>query len=222
MFIEILKYKKGHTLLEMVISIIVFSLVMITITALLNIGLKTWQIGETSTDSQNSAQVVLHRLTSELKIASRASCIFGYDPDTGSNYIAFDSAMDRDGRFRINETTRTPEWINYIIYYTYKEPGKKFKILYRKEKEHILSPVSKKPSIGYASDFPLDDDPSGNLKIMAQNVEIFEITERGDIINIHLICTRNIGDKKLPYEQDFDPENIKASIDILTSIYPRN
>jgi len=57
---------------------------------------------------------------------------------------------------------------------------------------------------------------------VAKSVERFEVTRQGDLLNIRLICSRKIGERKLPYNQDFDADKIKASIDILTSVFPRN
>jgi len=218
----IIRNEHGHTLLEVVISTIVFSLIMLTITALLSIGLKTWQIGETQIDNQNSAQVALNRMKSELNLTCKDSCVFAKDAGTGQSYIAFDSATDSTGHFNIDNVTRTPQWQVYIIYYTFRNPDDKFMTLYRKEKTHYPFSVAGKPVIGtpLASDFALD--MSGNPRIMAKSVKDFEVTKTGDLLNIHLICARNIGDRKLPYEQDFDAQNIEASIDLLTVIYPRN
>jgi len=205
--------RKGHTLLELVMSVTIFSLIMVSVFALLNIGLKSWQIGETTSDVQNAAQVTMERLKSDLKLSCRYSCVF----DNTLNYIAFDSAMNERGEFKIDRITRTPLWNAYIIYFC-KDDGK-FKILYRKKIIHPVAGISKRPVLYTENvDFTINKD----AKIMAKSVEKFEITSTGDLINIKLICARNIGDRKLPYEQDFDAGKIKTSIEVFTSVYPRN
>ena len=206
------KDKKGHSLLEVVLSTIIFSLIMLTITALLNIGLKSWQIGETSIDVQNAAEVTLHRLTGELKLTSLGSCVI--EPD----YIVFDSAIDDYGKFKIDSITRTPLWQNYILYYKYKaDPNDDYSILYRKKLSHDVSSVANRATVDSN-----DLKPDTNSRIVAKSVERFEVTRQGDLLNIRLICSRKIGERKLPYNHDFDADKIKASIDILTSVFPRN
>ena len=214
--------EKGHTLLEVVMSVIIFSLIMVTITSLLNIGLKSWQIGEASTDSQNAAQVTVQRLKSDLSFSCKGSCNFGTDLN-GDTYLAFETAFSQTGTFKLDTITRTPLWQAYIVYYTHKEkPSDKFRILYRKRIDHNICSVAKKPLLPPNIPFDIDLNVTGQSKIMAKSVEKFEVTENVDLIKIHLICTRNIGERKLPYEQDFNADNIKTSIELFTSIYPRN
>jgi len=68
MKINVKAFQYGHTILEMLISALVYSLLVGTMVMVLSLGLKGWQMGEIKTDTQHSIEIAIQRITNELKI----------------------------------------------------------------------------------------------------------------------------------------------------------
>lgn len=222
--------EKGHTILEMTVSVIVFSLILIALFEVLNIGLKCWQIGDISTETQQSAEIAMKRIMGELKYSNRYTCECGIIND--SEYVAFDTALN-GGRVEYEFYSQTPIWQSHIIYYTLYDPDSfsNTKILFRRYLPHSTSHLPKTftemPLVKPFADFLTDNtNVSGlgdeTLKVISRNVKKFEvIKDSNNLITINIICSRSMGEKKMAYEQNFD-KNIEATINVSSSVAPRN
>lgn len=222
--------EKGHTIIEMIVSVIVFSLILIAIFEILNIGLKCWQLGDISTETQQSAEVAMKRIMGELKYSNTYTCECGIIND--SEYVTFDTALN-GGRVEYEFYSQTPIWQSHIIYYTIYDPDSfsNTKILFRRYIPHFNGPLPRAftnmPLVKPFPDFLTDNtNVSGSddeiLKVVSRNVKKFEvIKDINNLITINLICSRSMGEKKMAYEQNFD-KNIKTTINVSSSVAPRN
>ena len=214
---------KGHTLIEVIISILVYSLLLGTMVAVLSIGLKAWQLSEVRTDTQQSAEIAIQRLTNELKVTHRDTCQFDPVPSSGDYYICFEAAV-KDGTFQIEGVTRKPVWQAHIIYYVLPDSENvKKKILYRREIPHFTSVVPKFLDTVTLEGYLVEGDVSGNKpRVISRNVEKFEVYDGGGtLLCINLECSKSLEERKLSYKQDFK-KDIKAKIQVSTSVSPRN
>ena len=87
--------EKGLTILELIISCIVFSLFLFAIYATMDIGLKSWQLGETKSDLHQKAEIVLNRVVRDFSATSHLSVQIDNDgdPDTLNEFICFERAQ---------------------------------------------------------------------------------------------------------------------------------
>lgn len=215
--------KKAHTLIEMMLSITIFSLLLVTIFMVLNIGLKSWQLGEMSSSNQQAAEVAMQRITGELKISNRITCTFDKANAADPDYICFESPMDGED-FKTDSTTKNPLWQSHIIYYILPCSSDSEKnILYRRVMPHASSVIAIVLNNLTILSYLTPDEIGGEKpRVIVRDVEKFEIKQgEGNLIHITLVCARTMDDKKLAYEQDFN-RGVKASITVSTSIRPRN
>lgn len=215
--------KKAHTLIEMMLSVTIFSLLLVTIFMVLSIGLKSWQMGEMSSSNQQAAEVAMQRITGELKISNRITCKFEKASATDPDYICFETPMD-DQEFKTDSTTRNPLWQSHIIYYILPvSAGSKKNILYRRIIEHASSVIPVILNDLTISSYLTPGETGGKKpKVIIRDVEKFEVKQgEGNLITITLVCARTMEEKKLAYEQDFN-RGVKSSITVSTSIRPRN
>jgi len=216
------KAKNGHSLAELGMSVFIFSFILITILALLNVGLKYWHLGEISVDTQQAVEVSISRLISELKFSNASTCL--YDPSM--EFISFDTALN-NGKVEYDFYSQTPIWQTYIIYYTYNEGSVSgTKTLYRRIVPHISYPLPQIFNPASDPDYLTGkQNVSGNsgehLKIVAKNIKKFEVTGENNLISVRIIGFKSMGEGKLAYEQDFN-KNIGAHIEVTNSVSPRN
>ncbi len=215
--------ERAHTLIEMMLCIIIFSLMLGTIFTVLSIGLKSWQMGEITTDSQHAAEVAIQRITGDLKITNRATCKFDKVNSAVPDYICFENPL-KEQEFKTDSTTREPLWQSHIIYYTLTDPNNPVKkILYRRIVRHTPSVIPVMPDNLAISSYLTTGEVAGERPgVVARHVETFQISQgEGALINIKLVCAKTMKERKMAYEQDFN-RGIKASITVSTSIKPRN
>lgn len=214
---------RAHTLIEMMLCIIIFSLMLGTIFTVLSVGLKSWQMGEITTDSQHAAEVAIQRITGDLKITNRATCKFDKVNSADPDYICFENPLN-EHEFKTDSTTREPIWQSHIIYYTLTDPNNPVKkILYRRVVSHTPSVIPVIPNNMTISSYLTSSEVAGERpRVVARDVETFQISQgEGDLIKIKLVCAKTMRERKMAYEQDFN-RDVKASITVSTSIRPRN
>jgi len=223
MKINIKTFQYGHTILEMLISALVYSLLVGTMVMVLSLGLKGWQMGEIKTDTQHAIEIAIQRITNELKITHRGTCRFAQVPSGSDYYICFESAVTNN-EFQIEEISREPVWQSHIIYYVIPENASSTKkILYRRVVPHYSSVIPKFLNQTALEGYLVPGPVGGNeARVISRNVENFEITSgSGNLICIDIECSKTMEERKLAYQQDF-AKDIKARIKVTTSVSPRN
>lgn len=116
----------GLTLLELVISCIVFGLFLVAVYATMDVGLKSWQIGESKTNIHQRVEVLLNRIVKEVTYSNIFSLqIFNPSDPNSYPYLCFESAMNKNNNNFIVDCSSTgmgcPVWQGYILYYMQKD-----------------------------------------------------------------------------------------------------
>ncbi len=115
--------KSGVTILELVISCIVFSLFLFAAYSVLDLGLKSWQMGETKSDLHQKAEIVLNRIIRDFRETNIMTVQIDSDTSsTGySQYICVETPVKSDtGTFESDlYNVGSAKWQGYVIYYIY-------------------------------------------------------------------------------------------------------
>jgi hypothetical protein len=130
----------GITLVEICVVTGIYSLFILTFYATMDVGLKSWKMGEVKADMKTTAACVLKRITDEIEKSDDVT-ITAYspvDPDKDS-YICFETPVYR-GEIQYASGKGSLLWQGHILYYTLdenkKEGNLKTKILYRRYIPH--------------------------------------------------------------------------------------
>jgi len=212
--------EKGFTLLELTVAVIVFFLFMAGLYATLDVGLKSWQIGEVKAELQQSGEVAMKRLTGEL-ISSTVLSV-RIDPD---RYIAFETAVNpSDVEFKRDiSNLGVPIWQAQVVYYALADPkdSEKF-ILYRNYK--LRNPAGTTPQPLSDAEINLMCIPSGpDVKILARNLEDVEFQRTGNIVTITFIYNKHIrSGASVSFSPGGDSETGVEHFEIKSSVEPRN
>jgi hypothetical protein len=137
--------KSGLTLVELIIVIGIFMLFLLSFYAIMDVGLKSWKIGEVRSDLQTTAETVMKRMVSELGNANSVAInVFTPpDPNDPNAYVCFETPVF-DADVKSDPNTGDVLWQGHVIYYTMRDSSDNdfnTKILYRRYIPHkITSP----------------------------------------------------------------------------------
>ena len=196
------KKEKAVTMVELAIVSIVFSLFLVAVYSILDAGLKSWNMGQTRTDLQNSGQVVIRRMVRELTMASQRGLVMApaYDR-TGAGgegvvheYIAFETPI-KDAAFAYQEDNfGTPLWQGYILYYVLPQgdPGVNSpQTLYRRYIPHTTERTMPTPILNITSKLiegPCPStEPGPDPVPLAASIDTFDVIRDGFIVQIKII-----------------------------------
>ncbi len=210
--------RKGYNLLELTICIVIFFLFMTGIYTSFDVGLKSWQIGNTRSELQQSAEVAMKRLMSELIISTPVS--MQMVPD---KYIAFESAVNPvEAKFERDESDLgVPLWQNHIIYYVLPEDSDSTKyILYRNFQTRTPGPTPQKllnPELMCLSKGNI------NIKVLARNLSGVNFERSGNVINITFKYRKRIStNASVAFSSGGDKNKGIEELEIKNSVEPRN
>jgi len=146
-------YKRGITLVELIIVILIFSLFMIVIYSTLDVGFKMWKLGETRSDVESKSESFVRRMAMEIKNSNSYAIIFNEPDDPNSvyhsdtPYICFETPV-YNGEVKYKEDTGDILWQGFILYYAIedlKDPNSR--IIYRRYVPHESAPPHYSDSI---------------------------------------------------------------------------
>jgi len=170
---------KGHTLIELIITIGLFGLLL---SALFNIfipGLRIFKVGSVRSEIQNTVDFSLRRLNLELSSSANACVTINsadiYDVSGLPHSIAFLSAY-KDGTIQLDYNTCTmPVWQKHVIYY-YDKASRELR-----RKEIFLSDVSPfaKPLSHQQLYDVCVDDVTYKYTVIAKNISSLSIYRTG-------------------------------------------
>lgn len=186
---DLKKNFKGISLIELILVIIIFSSFMLGVYTVMDAGMKAWNMGSNRTDIQNAAMILVKRMVREISVASSYSVTVD---EAHGDYIAFETPV-KNGTYAYNKNTGgTPWWQGYIMYYSYPlNSPDKIRKLYRIYDSHSVErgvpiPVYITfPDSMFAPSASYDEN-----KLLLENVETFEITREGNIVNIKLVLIK--------------------------------
>jgi len=127
----------GFTLVELCVVMGIFSMFLIAFYITLEVGLKTWKIGEVRSDLQTTSQVVIKRLSSDIA-NTNADTVESSDPMDPNAYICFETPL-YNGKLQLDTDTEKPLWQGHILYYTLDDPNDldyDTKLLYKRYVPH--------------------------------------------------------------------------------------
>ncbi|MEQ8171596.1 MAG: hypothetical protein ABRQ38_22090 [Candidatus Eremiobacterota bacterium] len=175
----------GVTLIELCIVIGIFMLFLLAFYATMDVGLKSWKIGEVRSDIKTTAETVMKRITTELGNANSVAInVFTpADPNDPNAYICFETPV-YDGDVMSEPNTGDLLWQGHVIYYTLPDGGDhdfNTKMLYRRYIPHETVYPYKSSDRTVAT---LLDNINGNLDSGLSGTEM----SQGQVIR--KICTR--------------------------------
>ncbi len=63
--------QKGTTLIELLASLVIIGFIISSLYTIFNFGLTAWESGQKSSEDQQTARLILHRLTDSIKVSSK-------------------------------------------------------------------------------------------------------------------------------------------------------
>jgi len=217
--------KLGHTVVEMMMTIIVFTFLFTILIQIFSLGLKSWNMIEMKSEVQQESSVSVSLLKKDLLLSDNTTLLKGNE---GYEYAVCESALSEDGKFVYDEITGVPLWQSYVLYYTFpRDPNDpnlaldlslpvnkdKKKKLVRKVIKHNESNVAKK-----LNDFAIYFTDVGATPVMGEvrvgipRVLSYHIYELGftentfdnyQAIDIRMVLKKSITDDRLAYTKDF-------------------
>jgi len=182
--------KAGMTVVEMAVATIVFSLFLMGLYAAIDVGLKSWQIGQSSSEIQQSGEMVMQRIIGDLTMTNIESV------SVQDYSISFESAFD-NYQFQIdNDFIGNPVWQGHIIYFTCPDPNShqpvpaEGRTLYRKYISHIPSDYPSLLTLTAAL-----VTPTGDINVekkISTGLDRILFQRKTNIIMINLTYAKNI------------------------------
>ncbi len=221
-----IKKNTAVTLVEVIVSVAIFSLIILGIYSAVDIGFKVWQLGEVKTDFYSRAKVILSYATKDFKYSNWISTKIENDgdPDSLNEYIVFESPVKDTGDIDIEVKSGKPLWQKYVYYYIYPsvktEPNAEKRTLYRRMEERNPKNSTPMPLTAIAANY-LTDSTIANTNLRTIGKEIYEIDfeQIGTGLIITLKFRANV------YKQSsvaFENRKVTEVIELKASVIPEN
>lgn len=234
---------KGHTIIELMVVAIVFSLFLLGITTVMDAGLKSWNMVDIKSEVQQETLITVKTLSRDLRLSDRPTAIIG---GAGEEYAVFESPVAEGGIFKYDEETGYPEWQAYILYYTFprnpvnpKAAMDKTLDINKNIKKYLIckkikhTPASTPQILTnfeiYFTDpnsTPLmGEELDGNPRILSDHIFSMRIEENllnSDAIDISLIMNKSILEDRLAYTKSFSDDKGVEEMNIKTTILLKN
>lgn len=219
---ERLKETYGHTVLEMIIAVMVFSLFLFGVFAMLDFGFKNYRLIDTKGEAQGQAEVALGRIAGDLMTTDINSLVIGTAQE---EYLVFDTAVNRDTN-EFESDGKYPLWQGFVMYYTY-PAGSMNKKLMRKYIPHVPITMAQKMNQFATMALYLTDTynelEEEELRIVARDIYALNITYTDKfIINIGLVTWKDFSEKRLAYTKNFSDNVAQETVNLKLSVMPRN
>lgn len=217
----------GHTVLELVMAILIFSIFLACAFAVFSYGLKNWKLVETKGDVQNQAEVAMGRILSELTATDITTLIHNNTPPV--SYVVFETALN-SSTGAVEKENALIVWKGYVLYYTSpSDSGKPDKKLLRKYIPHENRTTPKQIDLAKMSLYLTDSYNTGEeLRTVARNIYSLDITINPNkyIVDLSIVTRKKFYEKKpggrLAYDKDFSDNAGQESVTLKASVMPRN
>jgi len=216
--------KNCFTIVELSITVIVFSFFMIAIYTIFDAGMKAWNMGRKRTDLQNNGEIVLRRLIRELSSASQESLVL----DSDGEYISFESPMKKSDFAYDPNNGGTPLWQGTIIYYSSSDPvNNNKKILYRRYLSYSGERSFPSPLLAIDLTYKLAEtpppEPLPDFKPVASGLGTFFVSKNKSIINLKIIYSKEAkGSNRNIYSLSGTADKGNETFELQASVVPRN
>jgi prepilin-type N-terminal cleavage/methylation domain-containing protein len=233
--------KQGLTLIELMVVVSIFMLFLLAFYAVMEVGLKSWKIGEVRSDIQSTGETVIKRLISELQNGNSIAlnAFTPSDPNDPNAYICFETPV-YDGEFQSDPNSGDPIWQGFVIYYTVKDNSDNYfntKILYRRYIPHNISSPYKTTGKTVASLLPniesklvtsltgTEVTQGQTLKRVCGRISYVKFKQVGSIVNIELSFIENFRqskDARVSFSQDGNFKTGTEKFILRNSVKPKN
>ncbi len=186
----------GLTIFELVISSIVFSLFFAAVYAAMDVGLKSWQLGESKTNIQQRVEILLNRIVKEVTYSNIFSLqIFSSSDPNSLSYLCFETAINKNNNdFTVDRSLTgmgCPLWQGHILYYIQKD-GKDVtrKNVYRQfidRDNPSIQPLKLSPIINFTSDIS-----SPNVRTVVKDIYSMDLSIDENILTVRVSFKQHI------------------------------
>ncbi|MEQ8188736.1 MAG: hypothetical protein ABRQ39_12260, partial [Candidatus Eremiobacterota bacterium] len=186
----------GLTILELVISCIVFALFMVAVYATMDVGLRSWQIGESKTNIHQRVEILLNRIVKEVMYSNIFSLqIFNASAPNTYSYLCFETALNKnDNNFTVDCSSTgmgCPVWQGYILYYLQKD-GKDAskKNVYRQfidRDNPAIQPLTLSPISNFTSDIS-----SSKVRTVVRDIYSMDLSIDENILTVKVSFKQHI------------------------------
>ncbi len=208
--------EKGFSIIEIAVTMVVFSLFLMFMYATFAVGLKTWQIGAIRSELQQSAEVAMKRIVRDLTFTTITSLTI----DGDGHVIVFETSVDPvSGEFIYNDNSGAPVWQGYVLYYTTGSPNNL--VLFRR---YIArTDISKTPS-SFPMVFPFSSGTYCNKgATLARNLDGINFQQSGPIITVKITYEKNINSSaRVAIMEGKSPKTGTERFEITSSIETKN
>ena len=185
--------------MELLISSIVLSLFLFAAYATLEIGLKSWQLGETKTDIHHKAEIVLSKVMKDFKQTNLITV--DLDEMTGfKQHICIETPVNNaTGKILINRiNVGAPFWQGHVIYFLYPPLNSsnysEKKNLYRR---YVPRPDARKNSLpekllNLPNYINTNDIAHTLLSVVAKDIYSISFDRNNDILSVEVSFIKNI------------------------------
>jgi len=228
--------RKGFTILELVISCVVFGLFLLGVYATLDVGLRSWQLGETKSDLHQKAEVALARIMKDFRYTTLMT--LDIDPDTTPvtgfhQYICMETPVNyQTGDIAVDmENCGSPRWYGYVLYYIYPRIGQPNpqnlkRDLYRRYISRNTAGIPMNSLPDSLSDCLLYIDATSGSDIIntvTKDIYSIDFAQEGTSISVTIRLERHIrSNASVAFSPGGDSETGKEVVELKASISPRN
>lgn len=201
MYTYVKKYVKinkeyGLTILELVISSIVFGLFFVAVYATMDVGLKSWQLGESKSNIHQRVEILLNRIVKEVTFSNIFSLqISNLSDPNNYPYLCFETAINKKDNNFVVDCSSTgmgcPVWQGHILYYLQKD-GKdaEKKNVYRQfidRDNPAIQPLKLSPISNFTSDIS-----SLKVRTVVKDIYSMELSIDENILTVEVSFKEHI------------------------------
>ncbi|MEQ8225502.1 MAG: prepilin-type N-terminal cleavage/methylation domain-containing protein [Candidatus Eremiobacterota bacterium] len=219
--------KAGITLIELMMACFIFGLFMFAVYSTMELGLKSWQLGETKSDIHSRAEIVINRIISDFSYSNLYSLQIQNNGNPGSlnEYISFETPINPlNGSTEVDaDNYGYVKWQGHVIYYIYplSPTMQRKRTLYRYFKQRT-TPASR-PMIlpDYISYLTSADDI--NRRTVAKDIYSIDFDLEKSALTVNVTFEKNIRkEASVSFSSMADNSKGIETINLTTSINPKN
>ncbi len=210
----------GHTILELVIATLVFSLFLFGAFTMFSFCLKNYRLIDTRSQAQNQAEIALSRIVSDLLSSDISSMVIG---TSAEEYMVFETAIDPNTH-EFKRDMKDPLWQGYVLYYTYpRDPNSIEKKLLRKYVPHTQTTTAKEMT-SIALYLTGSCNSGEELRTVARDIYDLEIgiNSNSYMVDINLVTWKSFSERRLAYQKDFSDNVARETVRLNMSVMLRN
>lgn len=214
---------RGHSVIELMLTVVIFSIFLLALTSVFSTGLKSWNLVQNKTETQQEASLCNMFLAKDLRQTDKSTAEIG---GKGYEYAILQSNTNEFGVQEYDHATGKPKWQAYILYYTFprnSDPNLAINInftdpnyinlrkkLIRKVIKHTAFVNTKLANITqYFNDIDVKipgETYIGKPKVLSRHIyemNLLTNSNNANAIDITIIISKSITEDRQAYTKDF-------------------